>query len=69
MAQFLLIFAVLQGLVVAWAVAVRVRQRSKRKGEARDVSATDSEGHYASELEHRKRLDVRASRWPGPVPW
>jgi len=49
-----------------------VRQRSRRAGDeagTKAVGATDSEGHYAPELERRRRLDLGASRWPGPARW
>ena len=72
MAGFLLIFPVLLGLLVAWEVVARLRRRSRRTADEaaiKNVGATDSEGHYAPELERRRRLDLGASRWPGPARW
>jgi hypothetical protein len=57
------------GVFVAWEFVARVWLRSKRKGGPTAADATDSEGHYAPELEHRRRLDLRPSRWPGPARW
>lgn len=64
-----MIFLVLLGVLAAGEVVARVRRRAKRTVGTREGGATDSEGHCAPELEHRRRLDLRASRWPGPEKW
>jgi hypothetical protein len=59
----------LLAVLVAWELAAMKRRRSRGANVADRGRPADGGRFHAPEAERRRRLDLSASRWPGPRGW
>ncbi len=61
-------FALL-AVLVARELAATKRRRSRNANAVDPARPADGDGFHVPEAERRRRLDLAASRWPGPRGW
>ena len=64
-----IIFLIAFGALIAWELASRAWKSLKRIARGEPARTTEFEGHYAPELERRRRLDITAKRLPRAASW